>query len=185
MRCPCMTARRGLRPLLLGVCLALAGSGWLRADAAKEYEVKAAFLYNFTKFVEWPASRFADANSPIVVAVLGRNPFGEALEKIVQGRKVNGHAIVVTTVESTADLAQAHVVFVAAGEEPRIDPEQTAAGLLTVGETEAFAARGGMIVFRMHQDKVRFEINVDAAERHRLKISAQLQKLATAVRRKS
>ncbi len=175
---------RGRRPawwlglVLLGLC-ALP----LRADVPKEYQLKAAFLYNFTKFIEWPPARFADANSPIVIGVLGENPFGGELEKIVRGRTVNGRAILVRTVNNAGEGSAVHLLFVPAGEEPRL-PEVAppAAAIVTIGESRDFAALGGMITFTRVDDKLRFEINMAAAERRRLKINAQLQKLATVVR---
>lgn len=157
------------------------------ADVSKEYQLKAAFLYNFTKFVEWPPGRFADDASPIVIGVVGPNPFGDELEKVVRDRKVNGRSIVVVQLESAADARPVHAVFVAAGEESRIEKQLcsiTRAGVLTVGESERFAVLDGCVTFTMVKDKVRFEINMTSAEEGGLKISAQLQKLATVVRRR-
>lgn len=157
----------------------------LHAEVSKEYQLKAAFLYNFTKFVEWPAARFAEANSPIVIGVLGQNPFDGELDKIVSGRTVNGRAILVKLIHSADELAAVHLLFVPAGEETRLPAAAwTNAALVAVGESESFAALGGTITFTHEGDKLRFEINIAAAERDGLKISAQLQKLATVVRRK-
>jgi hypothetical protein len=153
---------------------------------SKEYQVKAAFLYNFTKFVEWPKECFASPEDPIVICILGSNPFGEALETAVHERKVNGRPLVVQRVQTPGELTRASVLFVGAGEEVRLGRDLKAihaAGILTVGETERFTAIGGVVTFKTIDDKVRFEINAAAAESARLKISAQLQKLATAVRR--
>lgn len=167
--------------------LASLGSPMLRAEVSKEYQIKAAFLYNFTKFVEWPAARFKDANTPIVIGVLGSNPFGDELENIVRDRKVNGRNITVAQLQTPADALRVHAVFIAAGQETLIDQQIDAvirAGVLVVGESERFIALGGIMTFTTLADKVRFEINVGAAEAGGLKISAQLQKLATVVRRK-
>jgi len=158
------------------------------APVSKEYQLKAAFLYNFTKFVEWPSHRFAQTNSPIVIGVLGRNPFGDELEKIVKDRKVNGRDILVTNITASAGVKAVHMVFISAGEEELW--RETLASLrntavLTVGESAVFAQTGGMINFTLQADKVRFEINQDPAETAGLKLSAQLLKLATAVNRKT
>jgi hypothetical protein len=162
----------------------------LGADSpvSKEYQLKAAYLYNFTKFVEWPSHRFAQTNSPIVIGVLGRNPFGEDLKKIVKDRKVNGHDILVTNITAAAGIKSVHMVFISAGEE-ELWREALASlrntAVLTVGESAVFAQMGGMINFTLQADKVRFEINQDPADAAGLKLSAQLLKLATVVHRKT
>jgi hypothetical protein len=158
------------------------------AEVSKEYQVKAAFLYNFTKFVEWPPASFADATSPIVIGVLGQNPFGHELERIVQGRTVNGRAISVIFIHTAGEVPalHLHLLFVPAGEETRLPSAawQNAA-VVAVGESADFAALGGTIIFTREADKVRFAIKLESAERAGLKISAQLLKLATEVHRKS
>ncbi len=182
---------------LLGVCrwtarLPMAGLAAFgavavaRADVTKEYKIKAAFLYNFTKFVEWSPDRFPDGGAPIVIGVLGENPFGDELAAAVHDRKVNGRCIVIRSIRSPEDAQQAHVVFVTEGEERRFETMLLAKtdGVLTVGESRRFAAIGGAITFVAVEDKVRFEINMAAAEAAGLKISAQLQKLAVVVRKK-
>jgi hypothetical protein len=150
---------------------------------SKEYQIKAAFLYNFTKFVEWPADRFESAEQPIVIGVLGRNQFGDELEKIVQGRKVGGRTLTILHCEKVAEAARTHVVFVSADDEALLKALAAARfpGVLIVSDADT---RGAMIEFTTVGDKVRFEIDVIAAERAGLKVSAQLQKLATNVRRR-
>ncbi|HVS54614.1 MAG TPA: YfiR family protein [Opitutaceae bacterium] len=173
---------------LLGFFLLLLAGPTARAAegaVSKEYQLKAAFLYNFTKFVEWPAARFAEANSPIVIGVLGQNPFGGELEKITEGRTVNGRAIVVKVITTAEEASTVHLLFVPRGEETRLPAAVwQSVPIVAVGESDSFAALGGTIMFTREADKIRFEINIAAAERSRLKISAQLQKLAIAVRRK-
>jgi hypothetical protein len=156
------------------------------ATPSREYEIKAAFLYNFTKFVEWPAASFPDATAPIVIGVLGDSPFAAALERVVHDRTVNGRAIAVRRVESLEELATAHVLFVASTEEARfgsLEPTIETSPILTVGESEFFASLGGVVTFVVQDDKVRFEVNASSADHAGLKISAQLLKLATTVRR--
>lgn len=168
--------------------LLLATGAWLAraADLARENQVKAAFLYNFTKFVDWPSRCFAEASGPIVIGVMGDRSFVDELAQLVRERSVNGRPILVRPIRSAEDLPRLHVVFVANGEERRFETllSGKTAGVLTVGESRQFAAMGGMITFVAVEDKERFEINITAAEAAGLKISAQLQKLALAVRRK-
>lgn len=156
----------------------------VESKVKKEDKIKAAFLYNFTKFVEWPATRFTGETTPIVIGVLGRNPFGEELEKIVEGRVVNGRPILVKLVNTAEEISTVHLLFVPADEESRLPGAAWRdIPVIVVGESAGFAALGGTIRFVQADDKVRFEINIAAAERCGVKISAQLQKLATAVRR--
>ena len=173
-----------------------AGCAWLclgllalpaQAQVSKEYQIKAAFLYNFAKFVEWPAQSFASTNSPLVIGVVGKSPFGTELEKVVTNRKINGRDILVRQIETLAEAGGVHLLFFSAAEDTRAGQtleDFHSLGILTVGETEPFSARGGMIAFLLEGDKVRFDINVEAAEQAGLKISVQLQKLAKSVRRK-
>jgi hypothetical protein len=172
---------------VLAVCLStlFVFADIAHAQITKENQLKAAFVYNFTKFIEWPATRFADETSPIVIGVLGRNPFGGELEKIVEGRTVAGRAILVKLIHTADEAPAVHLLFVPAGEESRLPaaawPDVAVA---TVGESEAFVALGGMITFIQEGDQLRFEIEIGTAERCGLKISSQLQKLAKAVRRR-
>lgn len=150
---------------------------------SKEYQVKAAFLYNFAKFVEWPASSFENEGSPLVIGVFGENPFGSELENLVRGRKINGHPIFIKSVPSAAAVRNMHVLFISAAENERLGEFRTAvrnAGILTVGETDEFARRGGIIQFVPDGDKIRFEIRADQAASAGLKISSQLLKLGHA-----
>lgn len=156
------------------------------AAISREYEIKAAFLFNFTRFIEWPGESFANATSPIVIGVIGSDPFGPELAGILQGRLVNGRAIVARTVTSPEEARTTHLLFVGLTRTEDIARlMQTLAGsrVLTVGESPGFAALGGTITFVLQGDKVRFEINPEAAERAHVRISAQLEKLATVVHR--
>lgn len=174
---------RTLCGLLLCAACASHATG---AEIAKEYQVKAAFLYNFTKFVEWPDRCYAGPDAPFVIGVLGRNPFGEELEKLVRGRMVAGRAIVAVQLSAIEPATTVHLLFVANGEEKKIEPQMAAlrrAGVLTVGESDRFTGLGGVVTFIRREDQVRFEINAGSAGESGLKISAQLLKLATTVRK--
>ena len=175
----------GLGLLALGL-----GALPLQAEITKEYQIKAAFLYNFTKFVEWPPERFPDPSGPIVIGVLGwnSNPFGQELINLVKDKKVGGRPVIVKSVETPEEASAVHVLFVSAGLELRWAKAAQSAhstGVLTVGESAQFSAAGGIITFMIKEDNVRFEINQAAGENAGLKISAQLLKLATAVHHKT
>ena len=147
-----------------------------------EYEVKAAFLYNFAKFVRWPEDT---APAPrFVVAVLGQDPFGSVLDRTFAGKTVLDRPVEVRRVGSAAEAAGAHLVYVAASEQDRL-PEIVRAlsstPVLTVGEGAGFADGGGMIAFRLRDDVIRFDVNLAQAERSRLKMSSQLVRLAQRV----
>jgi hypothetical protein len=179
----------GLRPLsLLLLAFFLASPAALQAqEVSREFQLKAAFLYNFTKFVEWPARSFSGPTSPIIIAVLGRNVFGAELEKAVVGRTVNGRNVVVKSIQTSDAARGAHLVFISTVEDGRLEEVKEicrGSGVLVVGETESFARRGGSITFKLEGDKLRFEINTAAAAQGGLKVSAQLQKLAASVLQK-
>ncbi len=172
---------------LTGLLALLFFTNAARAQVSKEYQIKAAFLYNFTKFVEWPPSHFAATDSPIQIGLLGKNPFGDELEKIIKNRQVSGREFRIKTVTSLEEATSVDVLFVTAGEEKlfmngRLSLQK--AGVLTIGETKKFGDQGGLITFTVEAAKVRFEINLDTAEESGLKFSAQLLKLASVVRRK-
>lgn len=155
------------------------------ASPPTEYEVKAAFLYNFTRFVEWPPDALRDTDEPFVIAVLGHDPFGPVLDGTVAGKTVAGHRIEVRRAARVDEVLDAQMVFIAASERasaPAILKALDRPGVLTVGDTEGFAGRGGTINFVLQERRVRFEINPASAEQAGLKMSSQLLKLATLVR---
>ena len=170
--------------LALGLCFtrsAPAGD----APPAKEHQLKAAFLYNFTKFIEWPAQSFQDTNSPFIIGVVGTGPLCAEVERAVKDRKVNGRALLARPIETVEQARSVHLLFICGSEDARLgeflNPPQ-GANILTVGESDLFVRGGGAINFVLQADKLRFEINIRAAERAGLKVSAQLQKLAKTVR---
>lgn len=184
---PDAVRRRPGRALARWMALFLVGLTSLVASdpVSQEYQVKAAFVFNFTKFVEWPPPRFPSDEAPIVIAVLGRNPFGDGLETLVRDHLVDGRRLVVQRFSSAAAVQSSgvifHVLFVAAGEEARfasLEEFLPRIGALTVGESDRFAALGGMINFVIVENRVRFEINRAAVGAAGLKLRAQLQKLA-------
>jgi hypothetical protein len=151
------------------------------AQEMLEYQVKAAFLYNFTKFVSWPKDNFAAADAPIVLCLVGRNPFDGGLRDMLRDRKAQGRALTLLSDEEAGDFQACNVVFIPRAEDDqlaRILQNTTGRGVLTVGESQAFAKAGGMIRLLLEEKKVRFDVNTARAAAERLKISSQLLKLA-------
>jgi hypothetical protein len=151
-----------------------------------EYEVKSFFLYNFARYVEWPASSFKTSSDPIVICILGENPFGGALDRATAGKEVDGHPFAVRQLSAFPPDTVCHILFVSSSE--RKSFRSTVSGLksaavLTVGEFQTFTADGGIISFKLNEGKVRFEINVEAAERAHLHISSKLLNLAQIVKK--
>jgi hypothetical protein len=156
----------------------------VRADPSKEYGIKAAFLYNFTQFVDWPTNSFADANAPLTIGILGNDPFGDALDEIVRGEKANGHPLVVKRFQAGEPITDCHILFISQSEAKRINEileDLKGRCVLTVGETDGFAQSGGMIRFVTEKNKIRLRINVDAAHAVNLSLSSRLLRLAEIV----
>lgn len=154
------------------------------AQVVSEAKLKAAFVYNFTKFIEWPAARFDDVHAPIVIGLLAEDTFEAELAAIVANRQVNGRALLVRHVASPADLQSVHLVFVSMERESRfiaLRDKAPLSAVLVIGDEQSCRSFGGGICFVQQGEKLRFEINMDETERSHLKISAQLQKLAVAV----
>jgi YfiR/HmsC-like len=154
-------------------------------DGASEYQLKAAFVYNFAKFIQWPPKTYAGPESPFSICILGSDPFGEVIDDTLRGKTVADHPVVVRRDKDPAAARQCQIVFVSASEKHRL-PEILAslkgANVLVVGDVDGFAAAGGAIELTLQDNRVRFAINPDAADRSGLKISSQLLALATIVR---
>lgn len=151
--------------------------------AQDEYRIKAAFVYNFAKFVEWPAGSFKNPGDPIAICVMG-NPFGDELESTVRGKQVDDRRLIVREVTSVAETSGCHILFVAADARRLADvlDRVKKVPVLTVGESASFSADGGVIRFKLEHDKVRLEINTCAADRAGLRISSKLLSLAVIVK---
>jgi hypothetical protein len=152
--------------------------------ASKEYQVKAAFLLNFAQFIQWPATAFTGPNSPIFVGVLGDDPFGLVLEQTFQDELIQGRKLVVKRSRRPDDLKGCHLLFISNSERDQLAEILASlnnAPIVTVGDIEPFAARGGIIGFYLDGNRIRFEINSNAAQRNGLRISSQLLKRAKIV----
>jgi hypothetical protein len=146
-------------------------------DSVLEYRVKAAFLYNFAKFIEWPAQD----TGPIVLGVLGRDPFGAILDQTVEQKSINGRPLVIRRFANVPQAKECHIVFVGTSEKARfaeILPRLASFGILTVGEHHGFLQAGGMINFVVQDNNVHFEINPEAVRRPGIHISSNLLKLS-------
>lgn len=153
-------------------------------DAPSEYQVKAAYLFNFLKFVEWPENAFGDPLAPIVIGVVGDDPFGDALPQVVIGKTVQGRDVVVRIYRAGEDLRGAHILFIGSSERKKVPAilfSLRGSDVLTVADMEGFLDLGGMIQFVPENNRVRFAINVEAARRAKLKMSSKLLSLAKTV----
>ena len=154
-----------------------------RADGvSREYQLKAAFVFNFSQFIEWPEEAFASKDSPFVVTIVGQDPFAGAIEQAMAGKSVGTHPVVIKHVDAIAKFDRCQILFVPATEDQSIVNvlRRVIANspVLTVGESDAFIQSGGAIRFYTEDNKIRFEVNQEAAASARLKISSKLLRLA-------
>jgi hypothetical protein len=172
--------RRGLVAVLLLSGLAASA----QSPVSREYRIKAAFLFNFARFVEWPSGAPAPPGAPLRIGILGADPFGTALDDIVQGESIQGRPLRIVRSPRLADLRDCQIIFVSpteAGRMNEIIADLRGTHALTVGDADAFATEGGMIGFYLEGNKVRFAIDVGAANRAGLRISSQLLRLGKIV----
>jgi len=173
-----------LKSLRIWIAVALMAAPALAAAAPGEYQVKAVFLFNFSRFVEWPASAFADPNAPFVVGVFGHDPFGADLDEVVKGETVNGHPLVVRRVQSAADAAGCQILFIHQSEDGRLDEVLSSLdhrSTLTVSDLPGAAQRGVMIRLVTEKGRIRLRIDVESARAAELKISSNLLRSAEIV----
>jgi hypothetical protein len=161
----------------------MARLGFAGDSQPTEYQLKAAYIYHFAQFVDWPATAFNQTNSPLIIGVLGKNPFGSDLEHTVQGKILGGHPLVVQEFTAISDITNAcHILFISDSEKKQLT--QIIAALddtstLTVGESDRFIESGGMIKFVPDGIRIRFEINRTRAVKSGLRISFKLLNLAS------
>jgi hypothetical protein len=180
------TAQRMLPLVLSVVAVALScgtGHGAMKAEGSLEYAIKGAFLFKFGDFVEWPPSAFPGPGTPFVIAILGKDPFGASLEQTVQNRTAHGRPVVIKRYKRIEQVQDAHILYISPSETERL--EEIAASLsgtsiLTVSDESPQPA--GIINFIIQENKVRFEIDIEAAESAGLKLSSKLLSLAKLVR---
>ena len=152
-----------------------------------EYQVKALFLLNFTKFVAWPGGAFPGTNTPVVIGVYGEDKFGGALKKVVEGKTVSGRQIIIQSIDRSDEAEKCQILFISDSEKKHLGEtldKLKALPVLTVGESDQFMEQGGMINFVKKEGSVRLEINMDAARQARLQISSRLLTVADKVKGK-
>jgi hypothetical protein len=166
----------------------LLGSGLFFLSAqkppAREYQLKAAFLFNFSQFAEWPGHTFSGSNAPIVIGILGEDPFGNYIDEIVKGEEVQGRPLIIQRYHSIEEIKTCHILFIRPHK--TIKQESILSGLkgrsiLLVGEDSDFIKEGGMIRFSMVDNKIHFQINPEAAKGVGITISSKLLRLAEIV----
>ncbi len=170
--------------LAFSFTLAYSAPLFAQAKLPTEYEIKAAFLYNFAKFAEWPSSAFSSPKQPLNICVFGRDPFGRALDDALLGKAIGDHPASLVHAHQLPELVGCHIIFVSAAETPRLAEilgSLRGHNVLVVGETEGFASAGGAIQLVLDENRVRFVINPDATNRAGLKISSKLLALAIIV----
>ncbi len=171
---------------LVGLCLT--GAWTASADtspAASEYQVKATFIYNFTKFTDWPSSAFTSPEAPIVIGIVGEDPFGPTMEAVFRGETLAGRPFSIKRLGGEDDLRKCHLLFISRSEKDRLPAllnKLKGSPVLTVSEIDGFAERGGMIHLAVSNKSVKVEINQAAVEQAELQISAKLLKLARLVK---
>jgi hypothetical protein len=161
------------------VSLSLAIPLFAAPPPVSEYEVKAAFLFNFAKFVEWPGQERGSGS--VTIGVVGFDPFGETLDQVVRGKMVGSKSIAIRRFADLEQMESCDILFIGRTESSTLDEilkalEGTAT--LTVGEDEEFVRKGGIIRFFTQESKIRFEINLDAAEYEGLRLSSRLLQVA-------
>lgn len=177
-----MRFRLSLALMLAARIVAGGGSG----RPPDEYRVKAAFLYNFAKFVEWPPEAFAGPSEPLVICVLGEDPFGRALDEAVDGKKIEGRAIAVRRISEARQAKGCRMLFVSSSERKRVLTVLASLaepGLMTVGESDNATSAGMIVNFTLEDGKVRFAIDAAAGQREKLRFSSRLLSLAVSVKK--
>lgn len=157
----------------------------LPATAHSEYEVKAAYLFNFGRFVEWPRDTPAGRANEFTICVLGRDPFGAALDATVAGENIDGKSVIVRRISKAADAADCHVLFISSSEDRQLHQILSALGklsILTVSDAAHFLQQGGMVEFILVDQRIRFAVNLAAAQEARLNLSSELLKVAAEIR---
>ena len=173
--------RRRRGPWLLVAITLLALEAWPQPT---EYQLKAVFLFNFSQFVDWPPEAFADERAPLVIGVLGEDPFGAELDAAVLGETVNGRPLAVRRYRRVEEIEQCHILFIARSQRDRLDQILRwidGRSTLTVGDFEGFARSGGMIRFVPAGTRIRLHINLEAAQAADLAISSKLLRPAQIV----
>jgi uncharacterized protein DUF4154 len=171
---PLLARRALILALFLGLLPAPAPAG---TKVTHEYDLKAAFMFHFAQFVQWPQDALPERNTPLTIGILGEDPFGKSLDEIVANEAVGGHKLVVRRFQNVNQITSCHILFISPSEAGRMDQILQHLGrrsILTVGETKDFAVRSGIIGFVISEKRLRLAINLAAANAARLTISSKL-----------
>ncbi len=178
--------RWAVRLMLLAVAcwwMLVAPRAWAQDRKPTEYQVKAAYLYNFAKFAEWPAGTFSDPTDPVIFGVLGDDPFGNDID-VMTSRTINGRKIEVRRYHSSAEIQKCHILFISSSEHGHLGEvlkRLSHSGVLLISDMESFASRGGMIGFILTGKTIGFEVNVDAVARAGVTLHSRVLNMAVIV----
>jgi hypothetical protein len=151
-----------------------------QASPNREYQLKAVFLYNFTQFVEWPEQTFPSSQAPMVIGILGPDPFGNYLEEIIAGEKINGHPLRIKRFRTVEEIDACQILFINLPDTKKRDQAVNrlkGRNILTVSDAPDFMQGGGMIRFFTRQDKIKLEVNLEAAKAENIVLSSKLLRL--------
>jgi hypothetical protein len=167
--------------LILAVCSSPYKTG---AQVSREYQLKAVFLYHFAQFTEWPTNAFAESNSPIVIGILGDDPFDRTLDDIIRGEKVQGRALEVRRYQRAEEIQTCHILFISESESRRLEQHLNSLKgkpVLTVSDVENAAYRGVMVRMITESNKIRLRVNLDSLTASNLVLSSKLLRAAEVV----
>jgi YfiR/HmsC-like len=175
-----------MRTTIVVILVALVGAGTATSQSSQpsEYQLKAVFLFNFAKFIDWPQTSFASPEAPFAVCVFGKDPFGSVLDDVLLNKTIAARPVVLRRLRDKADARRCQMLFICSSEYEYLQgilDSLHGANTLIVGESDGFAASGGIIELTLEQNHVRFTINIDAAERADLRLSSKLLALAKIV----
>jgi len=176
-------SRRAVRLLFVLLCVILSLKGFSQSTS-REYNIKAAFLYNFTQFIEWPANAFTNADAPFVIGILGEDPFGSYIDETVANEKLKGHPVIVQRYSRLRDIRNCNMLFISNSMTSRLQEILAVLdnkSVLTVSDIPNFARNGGMICFVTKENKIKLQINPSAAKDADLNISSKLLRVADIV----
>lgn len=175
------TLARGLWPLAAGLAVLAARPADAQTVRASAPEVQAVFLFNFAQFVDWPAEAFPDPQAPLVIGILGKDPFGSFLDETVQGETVRGRSFRIDRYRRVEEVKDCHILFISRSEAKRVDGILAALKgrpILTVSNGEDFDQAGGIIRFILDKSKIRLSVDLEAAQAARLTFSSKLLRSA-------
>jgi hypothetical protein len=164
--------------------LLLAGPLAAQTVRASATDVQAVFLFNFAQFVEWPAEAFSDAQAPLVIGILGEDPFGSVLDRTVKGERIRGRPFKIRRFRKLADVKDCHILYISRSEAPRVGEVLAAVKdrpILTVTNSDDFDSQGGIIRFIVEQSRIRLSIDLEAAQATKLTFSSKLLRSASVV----